>query len=47
MFGGEGQVLTIKHDSMNRGSFMSGVKVSIETVMKLEELVYGLENIME
>jgi 4-hydroxy-tetrahydrodipicolinate reductase len=47
MFGGEGQVLTIKHDSMNRGSFMSGVKVSIETVMKLNELVYGLENIME
>jgi len=47
MFGGEGQVLTIKHDSMNRGSFMSGVKVSIETVMKLGELVYGLENIME
>lgn len=47
MFGGDGQLLTIRHDSMNRASFMSGVKVSIEQVMKLNELVYGLENIMD
>ncbi|WP_088044131.1 4-hydroxy-tetrahydrodipicolinate reductase [Bacillus sp. EAC] len=47
LFGGDGQLLTIRHDSMNRASFMSGVKVSIEEVMKLSELVYGLENIMD
>ncbi|XXM74192.1 4-hydroxy-tetrahydrodipicolinate reductase [Lysinibacillus sphaericus] len=47
MFGAEGQTLTIRHDSYNRASFMSGVKVSVETVMKLDTLVYGLENILE
>ncbi|WP_064091045.1 4-hydroxy-tetrahydrodipicolinate reductase [Rossellomorea aquimaris] len=47
MFGAEGQTLTIRHDSFNRGSFMSGVKVSVETVMNLETLVYGLENILD
>lgn len=47
MLGAEGQTLTIRHDSFNRGSFMSGVKVSIDTVMKLDTLVYGLENILD
>jgi 4-hydroxy-tetrahydrodipicolinate reductase len=47
LFGGDGQTLTIKHDSYNRASFMSGVKLAIETVMKVDLLVYGLENIME
>jgi 4-hydroxy-tetrahydrodipicolinate reductase len=47
IFGGNGQALTIRHDSFNRASFMSGVKLSVETVMKLETLVYGLENIIE
>ena len=41
MLGAEGQTLTIRHDSFNRGSFMSGVKVSVDTVMKLNTLVYG------
>ncbi|MBS2770282.1 MULTISPECIES: 4-hydroxy-tetrahydrodipicolinate reductase [Anoxybacillaceae] len=47
IFGGNGQSLTIRHDSFHRGSFMSGVKLSIETVMKLQTLVYGLEHIIE
>ncbi|WP_078546118.1 4-hydroxy-tetrahydrodipicolinate reductase [Litchfieldia alkalitelluris] len=47
LFGGEGQMLTIRHDSFNRASFMSGVKLSVETVMKIDLLVYGLENIIE
>jgi 4-hydroxy-tetrahydrodipicolinate reductase len=47
MFGGEGQLLTIRHDSMNRASFMPGVKMAVENVMNIEGLVYGLENIME
>ncbi len=47
LFGGDGQTLTIRHDSYNRASFMSGVKVAIETVMKIDLLVYGLENIIE
>jgi 4-hydroxy-tetrahydrodipicolinate reductase len=47
LFGGEGEVLKLRHDSMNRTSFMSGVKVAVETVMKIDTLVYGLENILE
>ncbi|MHC0036132.1 4-hydroxy-tetrahydrodipicolinate reductase [Pseudoneobacillus sp. C159] len=47
LFGAEGQSLTIRHDSYNRASFMSGVKVAVETVMKLNLFIYGLENILE
>lgn len=47
LFGADGQTLTIRHDSYNRASFMSGVKVSIETVLNLSTLVYGLENILD
>ncbi|WP_373896157.1 4-hydroxy-tetrahydrodipicolinate reductase [Virgibacillus natechei] len=46
LFGGSGQTLSIKHDSYNRDSFMEGIKLAIEEVMNLEELVYGLENIL-
>ncbi|TDL34751.1 4-hydroxy-tetrahydrodipicolinate reductase [Jeotgalibacillus sp. S-D1] len=47
MFGGEGQLLTIRHDSHDRTSFMSGVKICVETIMTLNTLVYGLENILD
>lgn len=47
LFGADGQTLTIRHDSFNRASFMSGVKMAVENVMKLDVLVYGLENIIE
>ncbi|WP_010284145.1 4-hydroxy-tetrahydrodipicolinate reductase [Bacillus timonensis] len=47
MFGGNGQMLSIRHDSFNRASFMSGVKLSVDTVMNIDVLVYGLENIIE
>lgn len=46
LFGGTGELLTIRHDSFDRKSFMTGVKLSIEKVMGLKELVYGLENIL-
>jgi 4-hydroxy-tetrahydrodipicolinate reductase len=47
IFGGDGQALTIRHDSYNRKSFMSGIKLAVETVMNLDILVYGLENIID
>lgn len=47
MFGSDGQTLTIRHDSYNRASFMSGVKLAVETVVKIDTFVYGLENIIE
>lgn len=47
LFGGAGQLLTIRHDSFNRESFMPGVKLAIEKVVKLQKCVYGLENILD
>lgn len=47
LLGGDGQLLTIRHDSFNRGSFMSGVVLSINKVMDTEKLIYGLEHIIE
>ena len=46
LFGGDGQLLTIRHDSLNRDSFMSGVAFCVEEVIKMDQLVYGLENII-
>ena len=46
LFGGDGQLLTIRHDSLNRGSFMSGVAFCVDEVIKLDSLVYGLENLI-
>lgn len=45
IFGGAGQTLSIKHDSLNRESFMEGIKLAIDQVIDLNELIYGLENI--
>jgi 4-hydroxy-tetrahydrodipicolinate reductase len=47
LLGAEGETLTIRHDSYNRSSFMTGVRVSVNTVMTLDHFVYGLENILE
>ena len=47
IFGSDGQTLTIRHDSYNRGSFMSGVKLAVDTVKSVNTLIYGLENIIE
>ncbi|PLR99727.1 4-hydroxy-tetrahydrodipicolinate reductase [Bacillus sp. T33-2] len=47
MFGADGETLTIRHDSYNRASFMSGVKLAVDTVLNIDSFVYGLENIIE
>ncbi|WP_338749646.1 4-hydroxy-tetrahydrodipicolinate reductase [Bacillus sp. FJAT-52991] len=47
IFGADGQTLTIRHDSYNRASFMSGVKVCVETVMNVKTLIYGMEHIID
>ncbi|WP_332693276.1 4-hydroxy-tetrahydrodipicolinate reductase [Halalkalibacter lacteus] len=47
IFGGVGQTLTIRHDSIDRTSFMPGVKLAVESVLRIDTLVYGLEHIIE
>lgn len=46
IFGGQGQFLTIRHDSLNRDSFMPGVAMAVKKVVEMKGLIYGLENIM-
>lgn len=46
LFGGPGEALTFRQDSFDRESFMGGVKVALEKVDQLDELVVGLENIL-
>lgn len=46
-FGGEGQTLTVRHDSIDRSSFMPGVLLAVRKVMDLpERFVVGLENLL-
>ncbi|MEW9669792.1 4-hydroxy-tetrahydrodipicolinate reductase [Ammoniphilus sp. 3BR4] len=47
LFGHVGQTLSIRHDSMNRESFMPGINLAIKKVIDLNTLVYGLENVMD
>ncbi len=47
IFGAEGQTLTIRHDSINRESFMPGVYLAITKVKEFTGIQYGLEQIMD
>ena len=46
LFGGVGETLTIRHDSLSRDSFMPGVVLAVKRVRSLQGLVVGLENIL-
>jgi 4-hydroxy-tetrahydrodipicolinate reductase len=46
IFGGLGQTLTIRHDSLSRESFMPGVIMAVRKIKSLKGLVYGLEQIL-
>ncbi len=46
IFGGLGQTLTIRHDSINRESFMPGVILAVRRVVNLKGVTYGLEKLL-
>ena len=47
VFGGEGQTLTIRHDTISRESFMPGVLLAVRKVGQLgRRLVIGLEELL-
>ena len=46
IFGGLGQTLSIRHDSLNRESFMPGVCLASKKVRDLKGMVIGLDKIM-
>ena len=47
LFGSSGQILTIRHDSMNRECYMPGVIMAVRYINENKRFVYGLENIMD
>ena len=46
VFGGPGETLTIRHDSMERSSFMNGVKLCVREVKNLKGFVVGMDNVL-
>lgn len=46
LFGGYHESLQIRHDSLDRRCFMPGVCLACRAVMRVEGLVFGLENIL-
>lgn len=46
LFGANGQIMSIRHDSMNRECYMAGVLLATRYVNSNNEFVYGLDNIM-
>jgi 4-hydroxy-tetrahydrodipicolinate reductase len=47
IFGGEGQTLSVRHDSIDRRSFMPGVLLAVRRVSSLgEPFTVGLEKLL-
>lgn len=47
LFGAQGQTLSIRHDSIDRSSFMPGVILAVKTVAWRPGLTVGLEHLMD
>ncbi|WP_305792087.1 4-hydroxy-tetrahydrodipicolinate reductase [Sporosarcina sp. Te-1] len=47
LLGGEGELLTIRHDSFDRNSFMPGIIMAIRHVVERTDVIYGLEEILD
>jgi 4-hydroxy-tetrahydrodipicolinate reductase len=46
LFGGLGETLSIRHDSLDRAGFMPGVLLGIRSVVSRPGVTFGLENFM-
>ena len=46
IFGGQGEVLTLRHDSLDRSSFMPGVLLAVQAVGTRPGLTVGLEPLL-
>jgi 4-hydroxy-tetrahydrodipicolinate reductase len=47
MFGSDGEILTIRHDSLARESYVPGIMRAVEAVMNVNGLVVGLDSILD
>ena len=46
LFGGPGDTLTLRHDTLTRESFMPGVLLGVRRIRDFDGLVYGLEHLL-
>ena len=46
IFGSQGETFKLRHDSIDRKCFMSGVVLAIRYIFKNNDFIYGLENIL-
>lgn len=46
LFGGQGETLSIRHDTIHREAFMPGVRLACKKVMELNQLVIGLDKVL-
>lgn len=46
IFGGPGQIFSIKHDSFNRDSFLDGLMLALREIDHINEYIFGLENVL-
>ncbi|MEU9013129.1 4-hydroxy-tetrahydrodipicolinate reductase [Streptomyces sp. NPDC048479] len=47
LLGGEGETLTIRHDSLHHSSFMPGILLGVRRVVSTPGLTFGLENFLD
>jgi len=46
LFGSTGQILSIRHDSVDRKCYMPGILMAVRYVMDNNKFIYGLDNIL-
>lgn len=47
IFGSDGELLTIRHDSFNTKCFLKGISLSVKAVVTLSEMKIGLESVLD
>jgi 4-hydroxy-tetrahydrodipicolinate reductase len=47
LFGGDGETVSIRHDSFDRSSFMPGVLLGVRSILNRTGLIVGLENLLD
>lgn len=46
IFGAPGELLTVRHDGLTTESYLRGIKIAVESVMKMDRLYVGLDKVL-
>ena len=47
LFGSEGQLLSLRHDALNRSCFIPGLLMAVRRAPANKQLIYGMENLLD